>query len=84
MKTLKPTENELEMAIVAAEQDLVSKQDAHHVAAALVYLYQRQQDLEIIREAAEKLVIAGHDDERLAALQAALDTARENESQRGA
>ena len=83
MKTVKPTENELEIAIVAAEQELDGSRDAHHVAAALVYLYRRQQDLEMIRDAAEKLVLSGQDEGRLAALQAALDSARKNEARRG-
>lgn len=83
MKTVKPTENELEIAIVAAEQELDGSRDAHHVAAALVYLYRRQQDLEMIRDAAEKLVLSGQDEGRLAALQAAIDSARKNEARRG-
>ena len=72
MKTAKPTANELEMAIFAAEQDLNSGQDAHHVATALFYLYRRQQDLEMIRDAAERLVQSGQDEGRLTALTQAL------------
>ena len=83
MKTAKPTENELEMAIVAAEQDLNSGQDAHHVATALVYLYRRQQDLEMIRDAAERLVQSAQDEDRLTSLTQALETARANELERG-
>ena len=41
MKTAKPTENELEIAIVAAEQGLQGGQDPHHVASALIYLLTR-------------------------------------------
>ena len=81
MKTAKPTDNELEMAIIAAEQDLESGQDAHHVAASLIYLYQRLQDLERVRDAAERLVSPGPDEDRLRALVQALDTARANELQ---
>ena len=79
MKTAKPTANELEMAIVAAEQDLNSGQDAHHVATALLYLYRRQQDLEMIRDAAERLVQSGQDEGRLTALTQALEAASANE-----
>ena len=79
MKTVKPTENELEIAIVAAEQELDGSRDAHHVAAALVYLYRRQQDLEMIRDAAERLVQSGQDEGRLTALTQALEAASANE-----
>jgi Skp family chaperone for outer membrane proteins len=79
MKTRKPSENELEIAIVAAEQCLESGQDEHHVASALLYLYQRQQDLEKIREAAEQLLRSGQDESRLARLARAVDGARAND-----
>ena len=82
MKTAKPTDNELEMAIIAAEQDLESGRDAHHVAASLIYLYRRLQDLERVRDAAQRLVDRAQDEDRLADLQLALDTARRNELQR--
>ena len=84
MKTAKPSDNELEMAIVAAEQMLESGQDDHHVARTLLYLYQRQQDLEMIREAAGHLVRSGQDESRLASLAEAIDTARRNDAQRTA
>ena len=45
---MKPTANELEMAIVAAEAMRESGADEHHVARTLLYLYQRLQELEII------------------------------------
>jgi hypothetical protein len=76
MKTVKPTENQLEMAIVAAEQLLDSGQDEHHMAAALIYLYQRLQDLERVREIAGQLAAAGPDQERMAELAGALEAIR--------
>ena len=72
MKTAKPTDNELEMAIIAAEQDLGSGQDAHHV-------YRRLQDLERVRDAAERLTDSAQDEDRLTALTQALETARAND-----
>jgi hypothetical protein len=82
MKTAKPSENALEMAIVAAEQGIDSGQDEHHVASTLLYLYQRQQDLDMIREAAEQLLGSEQDEDRLAALAQAVEAARTNEDQR--
>jgi hypothetical protein len=82
MKTAKPSDNELEMAIVAAEQSLDSGQDDHHVSRTLLYLYQRQQDLEMIREAAEHLLRSGQDESRLASLTEAINSARARENQR--
>lgn len=79
MKTAKPTDNELEIAIIAAEQDLGSGQDAHHVAASLIYLYRRLQDLERVRDAAERLKDSAQDEDRLRALAQALETARAND-----
>ncbi len=82
MKTGKPSENELEIAIVAAEQSLESGQDEHHIASALLYLYQRQQDLEMIREAAEQLLRSGQGESRLTRLAQAVDGARANDELR--
>ena len=82
MKTVKPNENELEIAIVAAEQRLGSGQDEHHLAMALLYLYQRQQDLERIRDAAEHLLRSARDESRLASLAETIETARASENRR--
>jgi hypothetical protein len=79
MKTVKPTENQLEMAIVAAEQLLDSGQDEHHMAAALIYLYQRLQDLERVREIAGRLAAKGPDQEGIAELVGALEAVRGHE-----
>ena len=79
MKTVKPTENQLEMAIVAAEQLLDSGQDEHHMAAALIYLYQRLQDLERVREIASRLAASGPDQERMTELAGALEAVRGQE-----
>ena len=82
MKTAKPTDNELEIAIVAAEQRLDSGQDEHHLAITLLYLYQRQQDLERIRGAAERLLRSARDESRLTSLSEAIEIAHSNEVQR--
>ena len=75
MKTGKPTENELEMAIVAAEQILQSGQDEHHLAGSLIYLYQRTQILQAVLEAAEQLSRNRANEASLAALARAVATA---------
>ena len=72
MKTGEPTENELEMAIVAAEQMLQSGQDEHHLAGSLIYLYQRTQGLEAVFEAARRLSRNGANEAHLAALARAI------------
>ena len=82
MKTVKPTDNELEIAIVAAEQRLESGQDEHHLGMTLLYLYQRQQDLERIRGAAEHLLRSAQDESRLTSLSEAIESANRNEVQR--
>ena len=69
----------LEMAIVAAEQLLDSGQDEHHMAAALIYLYQRLQDLERVREIAGLLAASGPDQERMTELAGALEAVRGHE-----
>jgi hypothetical protein len=74
MKTGKPTENELEMAIVAAEQMMQGGQDEHHLAGSLIYLYQRTQALETVLEAAKQLSRNGANEARLAELARAITT----------
>lgn len=78
-ETMKPTDNELEMAIVAAREMRTLGEDHHHVAVSLLYLYQRQQDLEKIRAAAEDYLDSGQDGPQKAALARAVAAARENE-----
>lgn len=76
---MKPTDNELEMALVAAKAMRTSGTDEHHVAAALLYLYQRQQDLEIVRAAAESYLDTGQNEVQQAELVRAIEAAREKE-----
>ena len=76
---MKPTDNELEMALVAAKTMRTRGTDEHHVATALLYLYQRQQDLEQVRAAAESYLDSGQDEVQQAELVRAIEAARENE-----
>jgi hypothetical protein len=79
---MKPNDNELEMAIVAARAMRTSDEDRHHVAASLLYLYQRQQDLERVRRAAENYLDSGHNEAQRAGLEQAIGIARANELRR--
>jgi hypothetical protein len=76
---MKPTDNELEMAIVAAKAMRTRGQDEHHVAATLLYLYQRQQDLEKVYVAAETYLHSAQPESQRATLRRALEAARKNE-----
>jgi len=76
---MKPTANELEMAIVAAEAMRESGADEHHVARTLLYLYQRLQELENVRAAAENYLHSGQEERRHAELVQAIEAARQAE-----
>ncbi|MGD2136763.1 MAG: hypothetical protein PVJ66_00400 [Gammaproteobacteria bacterium] len=73
---MKPTDAELEIAIVAAERMLETDEDEHHVAMSLLYLYQRLQHLENIRAAAEACLDSGEAESRRDGLKLAIDAAR--------
>jgi hypothetical protein len=76
---MKPTDNELETAIVAAEEMRASGADEHHVAKTLLYQYQRLQDLEKIRAAVENYLRFGQEEPQHAELVLAIESARKNE-----
>jgi len=76
---MKPTANELEIAIVATEAIRESGADEHHVAKTLLYLYQRLQDLDKVRTAAENYLQSGQEEPQLAELVQAIDAARQAE-----
>jgi hypothetical protein len=74
---MKPTDNELEIAIVAAERLCETAADEHHVARTLLYLYERLDKLEQVRAAAEDFLHSGQEDPQYEALARALEAARE-------
>jgi hypothetical protein len=78
---MKPTDNEVETAIVAAEAMRESGADEHHVAKTLLYQYQRLQDLEKIREAAENYLHFGQEEPQHAQLVLVIEAARKTERQ---
>lgn len=73
---MKPTDTEQEIAIVAAEGMLEAGEDGHHIAKTLLYLYQRLQQLEKIRAAAENSLAFGRENPPHAALAQAIEAAR--------
>jgi hypothetical protein len=73
---MKPTDAELEIAIVAAERMRETGEDGHHVAQSLLYLYQRLQHLEKIRAAAEACLEFDREEPRHAGLALAIEAAR--------
>jgi hypothetical protein len=78
---MKPTEAELEMAIVAAERMFETGSDDHHLAKSLLYLYQRLQKVERVRQAAENYLHSGLEESRHAELSRAIEAARKTEAQ---
>jgi len=72
---MKPTDNEVEVAIVAAEAMRESGHDEHHIAKTLLYQYQRLQDLEKVRMAAENYLQSGQEKPLHAVLVLALEAA---------
>jgi len=74
---MKPTDNELEIAIVAAERLCETAADEHHVAKSLLYLYEQLDRLEKVRVAAEDFLHSGQEDPQYDALVRALEAARE-------
>jgi len=72
---MKPTDGELEMAIIAAEELWQSGRDEHHLAKTLLYLYQRFDVLEKVRIAAENYLRSPQEASRQAELTRAIETA---------
>jgi len=77
---MKPTDNELEMAIVAAERMRETGEDEHHVARSLLYLYQRLQDLENVLDAAESYLYFGQEELQHTELVRTIETATQHEN----
>jgi hypothetical protein len=72
---MKPTDGELEMAIIAAEELWQSGRDEHHLAKTLLYLYQRLDVLEKVRTAAENCLHSGQEASRQEELRQAIEAA---------
>jgi len=78
---MKPTDGELEMAIIAAEELWQSGRDEHHLAKTLLYLYQRFEVLEKVRIAAENYLRTPQEAPRQAELTRAIETANKLDQQ---
>ncbi|MEN8108120.1 MAG: hypothetical protein ABFS22_08955 [Pseudomonadota bacterium] len=76
---MKPTDNELEMAIIAAERMRETGEDEHHIARSLLYLYQRLQDLENVLDAAESYLDFDQEEPQHAELVLAIKAASDAE-----
>lgn len=76
---MKPNDKELEMAIVAAERMRESGADEHHVAKTLLYLYQRLDKVEKVRQAAENYLHSGQEEPLHAELILAIEAAKTTE-----
>ena len=76
---MKPTETELEIAIIAAEQMRDLGKDKHHIAKSLLYLYKRLQTVERIHKAAERYIHFGQEEPQHAELVMAIEAARRAE-----
>ena len=84
MKPMKPTDGELEMAIIAAEELWQSGHDEHHLAKTLLYLYQRVEVLEKVRAAAENHLHSTPEASRQGDLQHAIEAAERMERREAA
>lgn len=81
---MKPTDGELEMAIIAAEELWQSGHDEHHLAKTLLYLYQRLDALEKVRTAAENCLRSGQEASRQEELRHAIEAAERVERREAA
>lgn len=77
---MKPTDAELEMAIVAAERMRETGNDDHHVAKSLLYLYQRLDQVDKVRQAAENYLYFGQEEQQHAELLLAIEAAKKAEA----
>ena len=77
---MKPTDAELEIAIIAAERLCETGTDQHHLAQCLLYLYQRLDSLEQVLTAAEDYLRHDREPARHAVLVNAIETARRAEA----
>ncbi len=73
---MKPTDAELEIAIIAAERMRETGTDEHHLAKSLLYLYQRLDKVEKVLSAAEHYLHSGREESQYDALVRAIEAAR--------
>jgi hypothetical protein len=78
---MKPTDAELEIAIIAAERLCETGTDEHHLGQCLIYLYQRLDQLDRVRAAAEDFLHSGQEDPQYDALVRAIEASREGAAQ---
>ena len=78
----KPTKEQMQQALVAAERLRDLDLDEDHLGKTLLYLNQRQQLLERVFEAAKHYLHAGHDQHEHTRLVQAVDAARRGLSER--
>jgi len=76
---MKPMENELKIALDEAERIRDAEEDQHYLAQCLIYLHQRNSDLEQILEHLEKYLRFGLPVEEHSALVRLVDGIRERE-----
>ena len=72
---MKPTDGELEIAVIAAEELWQSGRDEHHLGKTLLYLYQRLDAVDRVRVAAENYLHSGQEASLEAELRQAIDAA---------
>jgi hypothetical protein len=76
---VKPSDQELKAALAEAEQIRESGEDPHFLAKSLLYLHQRNQDLEKVLEHAERYIQFGLPVEEHTQLQLLLEEAKTRE-----
>lgn len=76
---MKPTRDQLHVAIAEAERMREAGEDPNHLASSLLYLNHRRAMLEKVYEAAERYVKFGMDEGEHKTLLKALDEARQAE-----
>jgi len=77
----KPTKEQMEQALAAAERLRDLDLDEDHLGRSLLYLHQRQLLLERVFEAAKHYLHGGHDEHEHARLVQAVDAARRSASE---
>jgi len=76
---MKPTDSELQIALNEAERLRASEEDEHYLGKCLLYLNQRLEDVEKVREAAESYLYFGQEEPLHAELLLAIEAAKEAE-----
>ena len=77
---MKPTKEEFDTALDAAERMWQRDLDPHHLARVIRYLYQRNQELEGLLTRADRLVRFGMAERELAALKQTINRLREEDA----